>query len=77
MITLNIHEAKTQLSAVLAQIEKSGETVVICRHGKPVADLSLHCRERRMEPHPVMKKIEIGYDPTEDLADDEWPEALK
>jgi prevent-host-death family protein len=32
---LNIHEAKTQFSKVVAAVE-NGETVTICRSGRPV-----------------------------------------
>ena len=38
MLTVNIHEAKTNLSRLLAQVE-AGEEVVIARNGKPVARL--------------------------------------
>ncbi len=38
MTTVNIHEAKTHLSRLLAQVE-AGEEVVIARNGKPVARL--------------------------------------
>ncbi|MFZ1985227.1 MAG: type II toxin-antitoxin system prevent-host-death family antitoxin [Desulfatitalea sp.] len=71
---LNIHDAKTRLSAVLMQIEKTGESVVICRNGKPVAEL-VPFKERsmgRLGKHPVMSKITINYDPVEDLSDEEW-----
>ena len=37
-ITVNVHEAKTNLSRLLAQVE-AGEHVVIARNGKPVARL--------------------------------------
>ncbi len=36
--TVNIHEAKTHLSRLLERVEQ-GETVVIARAGKPVAEL--------------------------------------
>jgi prevent-host-death family protein len=36
--TVNVHEAKTQLSALLAEVE-SGEQVVIARAGVPIAKL--------------------------------------
>jgi antitoxin (DNA-binding transcriptional repressor) of toxin-antitoxin stability system len=36
--TVNIHEAKTHLSKLLARVE-AGETIVIARAGKPVAEL--------------------------------------
>lgn len=38
-ITVNVHEAKTNLSKLLEQVEQ-GETVVIARAGKPVAELT-------------------------------------
>ncbi len=38
MVTVNIHEAKTNLSRLLAQVE-AGEEVVIARNGTPVARL--------------------------------------
>jgi len=37
-VQVNIHEAKTQISRLLDLVEE-GETVVIARHGKPVAEL--------------------------------------
>ena len=75
MKIVNIHEAKTTLSALLAEVEATGEKVLICRHGKPVADLVPHRQRSRLEPHPVMSKIRIDYDPTAPLAADEWPES--
>ena len=38
MVTVNVHEAKTHLSRLLARVE-AGEDVVIARGGKPVARL--------------------------------------
>jgi prevent-host-death family protein len=35
---VNVHEAKTQLSRLLELVEE-GETVIIARHGEPVAEL--------------------------------------
>ena len=40
MVTVNVREAKTNLSRLLAQVE-TGEDVVIARNGKPVARLVL------------------------------------
>jgi prevent-host-death family protein len=37
-VQVNVHEAKTQLSKLLELVEE-GETVVIARHGQPVAEL--------------------------------------
>lgn len=37
-MTVNVHEAKTQLSKLLERVDR-GEEVVICRAGEPVARL--------------------------------------
>jgi prevent-host-death family protein len=78
MITANMHEAKTRLSELVAAAER-GETVIIQRHGKPVAELhSWHPRNEekpfdRLTPHPDLRPIFIGYDPAEPLQPDELP----
>lgn len=46
MKTINVHEAKTQLSRLLADVE-ADEQVVIARNGKPVARLSPMAAERK------------------------------
>ena len=74
MKTLSVHEAKTRLSAILADIEATGESYLVCRRGKPVAELVPHRKPRRLAPHPLMSKIKVNYDPTEPLSEDEWPE---
>jgi len=63
MKTLSVHEAKTTLSAVLAVVERNHERFVICRHGKPIADLVPHRAQDRLTP-----------DPCESLSREEWPE---
>jgi prevent-host-death family protein len=73
MKTLNVHEAKTRLSAVLADVEEKGEEYLICRNGRPVADLVPHVKKTRLKAHPALKRIRLRYDATEPLAEDEWP----
>ena len=43
MPTVNVHDAKSHLSQLLARVE-NGETITIARAGKPVADLVPHVR---------------------------------
>lgn len=75
MKTVNVHEAKTTFSKLLARVESSKESVIICRNGRPVADLVPHQQKSRVIPHPVLSKIKIKYDPTEPLSGEEWPKA--
>ena len=30
-----------------------------------------------LQPHPILSKGQILYDPTEPLSEDEWPESLR
>jgi prevent-host-death family protein len=77
MKTVNVHEAKTNFSKLLAKLQADSETIVICRNGEPVADLVPHKRVNRVKTDPVLSKIKIGYDPVEPLSADEWPEAAR
>ena len=56
MYIVNVHQAKTQLSRLLAQVE-AGEEVVIARRGEPVARL-VGCK-RQSERKPDVLKEEI------------------
>jgi antitoxin (DNA-binding transcriptional repressor) of toxin-antitoxin stability system len=73
MKMVNVHEAKTQLSRILEDIEK-GESYIICRNGRPVADMVAHAARKRTTPHPQLSKVKILYDPTESLSPEEWGE---
>ena len=75
--TLNVHETKKRLSAVLADTEAADESFPVCRHGKPVAKLIPRREPSRLKPHPLMRKIKTKYDPIEPLSRDEWPEAAQ
>jgi len=74
MKTVNVHEAKTNFSRLLARVENGSEAIVICRNGEPVADLVPHKRPSRTRADASLRKISIRYDPTEPLSPDEWPE---
>jgi prevent-host-death family protein len=65
---VNVHEAKSQLSRLLELVE-AGETVVIARHGQPVAQLV---------PAPRKGGFPFGIARAEPLvpAGDDWWQAL-
>jgi len=69
MRRVNVHEAKTQLSRLLEEVE-AGERVVIARAGEPVAVLSPYrvaVRKRRLGLFAGEAKIADDFD---DLPDD-------
>ena len=39
MIKINIHQAKTHLSALLKKISKNGEVIILCNRNIPVAEI--------------------------------------
>jgi prevent-host-death family protein len=64
---VNTHEAKTQLSKLIAAVRK-GEEVVICQAGKPVARLTAIERERKVPQFGIWKgkvKFHPGWDSPE------------
>ena len=63
MVTVNVHEAKTHLSRLLARVE-AGEEIIIARNGKPVARLA-RCEKRGKRQFGAMK----GKKEWEELSD--------
>ena len=53
MLVVNVHQAKTQLSRLLARVE-AGEDVVIARRGEPVARL-VGCKPRSRRQADILK----------------------
>ncbi len=78
MISINTHEAKTRLSELLAKVETKRETVVICRNGKPIAELVPW--ERTVDPlkqDPKLGRVAFHADPALPLDREEWPEEVR
>ena len=74
MKKVSIHEAKTKLSALIAQVERLGDKVTICRYGRPVAELIPVQRGSRSSVDPELSKVTVKGDltaPTES----EWEDA--
>ena len=58
MHVVNVHQAKTELSRLLARVE-AGEDVVIARRGKPVARLVAYKAKARRQPDVLKGKVVI------------------
>ncbi len=61
MTSVNVHEAKTQLSRLLAEVEE-GACIVIARNGKPIAELVPYVRPSKPEPGLWRGKVTISPD---------------
>jgi prevent-host-death family protein len=75
---VNVHEAKSQLSRLLKLVEE-GETVVIARHGEPVAEL-VPARRKSGFPFGIARSeplVAVGDDwwqPMSDTEAQDWIE---
>ena len=67
---INVHKAKTHLSQILMQVETGGESVILCRNGKPVAEV-IPFKPRKRDPlkmHAELSKgMKINYNPVDPL----------
>lgn len=75
MVIVNTHEAKTRLSALLAEVEQRGETVEICRNGRPVARLvPLSVVTNPLRTDPELRPLAIHGDLCAPVDEEDWPE---
>lgn len=71
MSTVNVHEAKTHLSRLLARVE-AGEEIVIARSGRPVARLVAHGSSRPVRRFGALKgRLRVDDSFFDPLPDDE------
>ena len=71
MKTVNIHEAKTHLSSLLLEVERSGEHILICRYNVPVAELRPVDSASRSVTSEELRNI-IFTEPPEEPTESEW-----
>ena len=70
MPVVNVHQAKTHLSRLLARVE-AGEEVVIARGGEPVARLVACKAAARRQPDALKGKLTIPDDFLDPLPEEE------
>lgn len=65
MRNVNIHEAKTNLSQLLLDVELKSEKIQICRNGRPVAELVPVTKTviNPFKQHRELRGVKILYDP--------------
>lgn len=59
---VNIHDAKTHLSQYLEQVVTSHQPIVICRNGKPIAQLVEYKEIPKRKAGALKGKIKIEDD---------------
>ena len=66
------------LEKLVTAVEEEGTPIILCRNGKPVADLVPHRKRKfNMTPHPDLKGAKFLGDPCAPLPEDVWPEELR
>ena len=76
MKTVNIHEAKTHLSKLIARVAK-GEEIVLAKAGKPVAKIvAFEQTSKRREPGSARGLVKI-YDNFDDPLPDDILDAFE
>lgn len=71
MKAVNIFEAKNKLSGLVAKVEQEGETFLICRNGKPVAELVGHRTKDRLKPLASLR-VEVAGTLFDDDMSEDW-----
>jgi len=79
MIAINIYEAKSQLSRLVASVENQGQRIVLCRNGRPVADIVPHEKglNTTLQPDPDLVGAQFLSEPSAPLPAEDWPEGLR
>ncbi len=77
MKTINMHEAKTNLSKVVAELSRTHGVYVICRNGKPVAELRAYVPAKNVLRANPKLKVRFKEDPSRPLDPRDWPEAFE
>jgi prevent-host-death family protein len=78
MKRVNIYEAKTHLSKLVSEVEEDGIEIVVCRGGRPVADLGPHRKSaKQLKPNPALKGAKFKGDPCAPVPPEDWPDSLR
>lgn len=78
MITATIEEVGTRFLELISAVEERGETILICRGGKAVAEMTPPSERAvdRLKPYADLKPlwVEPDFDPVVPATEEEWPE---
>jgi prevent-host-death family protein len=74
-VQVNVHQAKLQLSRLLELVEE-GESVIIARHGRPIAEL-VPARQKGFpfgaaRKEPLVPAGDEWWQPTTDAEVEDW-----
>ena len=70
METISVFEAKNKLSKLIANVEKHDVSYLICRNGKPVAEIVAHKAKDRLKGSPDLRVGVSGPLFDDDMSED-------
>ena len=78
MKNVSTYEAKASLSRLIAEVERTGKPVTICRNNQPVVDIVPHRDVRDpLEQSPHLQGARFRGDPCAPASLQDWPEAAR
>ncbi len=78
MTTVSTYEAKAHLSKLIAQVERTGKPITICRNRRPVVDLVVHRDvQDPLKQDPRLQGATFHGDPCAPVSEEDWPEELR
>ena len=72
MRTIQASEFKARCLALMDDVARSGETLVVTKNGRPVVELRPYSGGRRDSPFGMHRKLEILGDVIEPVAEADW-----
>ena len=76
MTTVNVHEAKARLSELLNLLEK-GETVIICRRNRPIAEVRPYRKPGKTRPIGLCPELPPLTEAFFEPLPEEWLEVFR
>jgi prevent-host-death family protein len=78
MKKVSTYEAKAHLSRLIAEVERTGKPVTICRSNRPVVDIVPHRGVRDpLEQAPHLQGARFHGDPCAPVSLEDWPETAR
>ena len=72
---VSTYEAKAHLSRLIAEVERTGEPITICRHSRPVVDIVVHrAQGDPFAQDPELKGAVFRGHPCALVDESDWPE---
>jgi prevent-host-death family protein len=78
MKSVSTYEAKAHLSRLIAEVQRTGKPLTICRNNRPVVDIVPHQESHDpLDQAPQLKGARFLGDPCAPASVEDWPESAR